>query len=488
MKTHSKLNPLILLAAVLLFGSCKVQQEALKTDIQLPGEFEGQASLHAIDSVKKTGEAPMQWRQFFTDPVLITLIDSALVNNQDMLIALQKVQRARAGVQYTKGIRLPELGLNLGTGVRRFGDYTIDGVGNYDTQFSTNLSNKQQLPNPVPDFYAGVYSTWEIDLWGKLKAKKRAALNRFLEEEQGKNLVLTSLISEVSQHYYNLILLDRKREIIEENIDLQENALEVVELHKDIGKTNQLAIELISAEVLDAETLLIEVEQEILEEENTLNFLLGRYPQPVQRSDFDSTQVFTNNTEAGIPSAMLENRPDILAAGYGLRANNANVKAAKAAFYPTLTLNANLGYQSFRAAFLFESPASIAYNVFGGLVTPLLNRRALKADLMAGKASQQEAYLVYEKTILQAFTEVYQLLKLGDNFQNRKGVKQEQVALLKKSVETSRTLFKSGRAGYLEMLTSQENYLKSQMELLEIYRLKNQNSVYLYKALGGGWR
>ncbi|MNX90480.1 Cation efflux system protein CusC precursor [compost metagenome] len=309
-----------------------------------------------------------------------------------------------------------------------------------------------------------------------------------MEEEQGKNLVLTSLISEVSQHYYNLILLDRKREIIEENIDLQENALEVVELHKDIGKTNQLAIELISAEVLDAETLLIEVEQEILEEENTLNFLLGRYPQPVQRSDFDSTQVFTNNTEAGIPSAMLENRPDILAAGYGLRANNANVKAAKAAFYPTLTLNANLGYQSFRAAFLFESPASIAYNVFGGLVTPLLNRRALKADLMAGKASQQEAYLVYEKTILQAFTEVYQLLKLGDNFQNRKGVKQEQVALLKKSVETSRTLFKSGRAGYLEMLTSQENYLKSQMELLEIYRLKNQNSVYLYKALGGGWR
>lgn len=488
MKMHNKLNPLILLAALLILGSCKMQQETLKTDIVLPSKFEGQASLNAIDTVKKTGEVPAQWRQFFTDPVLITLIDSALVNNQDMQIAFQKVQRARAGVQYTRGIRLPELGLNLGTGVRRFGDYTIDGVGNYDTQFSTNLNNKQQLPNPVPDFYAGLYSTWEIDLWGKLKAKKRAALNRFLEEEQGKNLVLTSLISEVSQHYYNLILLDRKREIIAENIGLQENALEVVELHKDIGKTNQLAIELISAEVLDAETLLIEVEQEILEEENTLNFLLGRYPQPVQRSDFDSTQVFTNVTEAGIPSDLLENRPDILAAGYNLRANNANVKAAKAAFYPTLTLNANLGYQSFRAAFLFESPASIAYNVFGGLVTPLLNRRALKADLMAGKASQQEAYLNYEKTILQAFTEVYQLLKLGDNFQNRKGVKQEQVALLKQSVETSRTLFKSGRAGYLEMLTSQENYLRSQMELLEIYRLKNQNSVYLYKALGGGWK
>lgn len=488
MKIHSKLNPLILLAAVLLLGSCKMQQEALKTDIVLPSKFEDQASLDAIDTVKKTGQVPEQWRQFFTDPVLITLIDSALVNNQDIRIAFQKVQRARAGVQYTRGIRLPELGLNLGTGVRRFGDYTIDGVGNYDTQFSPNLSSKQQLPNPVPDFYAGVYSTWEIDLWGKLKAKKRAALNRFLEEEQGRNLVLTSLISEVSQHYYNLILLDRKREIIEENRELQENALEVVELHKDIGKSNQLAIELISAEVLDAETLLIEVEQEILEEENALNFLLGRYPQPVLRSDFDSTQVFTNNTETGIPSDLLENRPDILAAGFNLRANNANVKAAKAAFYPTLTLNANLGYQSFRAAFLFESPASIAYNVFGGLVTPLLNRRVLKADLMAGKASQQEAYLNYEKTILQAFTEVYQLLKLGDNFQNRKGVKQEQVALLKQSVETSRTLFTSGRAGYLEMLTSQENYLRSQMELLEIYRLKNQNSVYLYKALGGGWR
>lgn len=488
MRTDIKLSLLILLPVILLMTSCKVQQDVLKTDIQLPREFESQTSLVAIDSAKKAAQAPEQWRTFFTDPVLVQLIDSALVNNQDMQIALQKVQRARAGVQYTKGIRLPELGLNLGTGVRRFGDYTIDGVGNYDTKFSPNLNNKQQLPNPVPDYYAGVYSTWEIDLWGKLKAKKRAALNRFLEEEQGKNLVVTTLISEVAERYYNLILLDRKREIITENIRLQENALQVVGFQKDIGKSNQLAIELISAQVLDAKTLLIEVEQQILEEENSLNFLLGRYPQPVYRSGFESTQELTGNTVVGVPSDLLENRPDILSAAYRLKAHNADVKAAKAAFYPALTLNANLGYQSFRAAFLFESPASIAYNVAGGLVTPLLNRRALKADLMAGKASQQEAYLNYEKTILQAFTEVYQLLKLDDNFQTRKEVKQEQVDLLEQSVETSRILFTSGRAGYLEIITSQENYLRSQIELLEIYRLKNQNRVYLYKALGGGWR
>lgn len=477
-----------LLLVLVVLSACKVQHEALKTDIVIPQKYESQTTLIAIDSIKKSAEAPSKWQTFFTDPILVQLIDSALLNNQDLQIALQKVQQARAGVQYTKGIRLPELGLNLGAGVRRFGDYTIDGVGNYDTKFSTNLNNKQQLPNPVPDFYAGVYSTWEIDIWGKLKAKKKAALNRFLAEEQGKNLVITNLISEIAQRYYHLMLLDRKRRIIEENIILQQNALEVISLQKDIGKSNQLAIELISAEVLEAKALVMEVDQIIIEEENTLNFLLGRYPQPVVRSDFETNRELTQPVASGIPSDMLENRPDILASAYQLRANNADVKAAKTAFYPALTLNANLGYQSFRAAFLFESPASIAYNVLGGLVTPLLNRRALKADLMASKASQQAAYLNYEKTILQAFTEVYQLLKLDDNFRSRKDVKQEQVDLLKQSVETSRILFSSGRAGYLEIITSQENYLQSQVELLELHRLKNQNSVLLYKALGGGWK
>lgn len=487
MKRDSSLKVLMLVPVILIITSCKLHQEALETSIRIPGEFEKEAGLVLIDSVKKSDHAPEHWRTFFADSVLVQLIDSALVNNQDMQIAFQKVQRARSGVQFTKGIRLPELGLNLGTGVRRFGDYTIDGVGNYDTKFSPNLNSKQQLPNPVPDFYAGVYSTWEIDIWGKLKAKKRAAFNRFLEEEQGKNLVITNLISEVAERYYNLVLLDRKREIIGENIRLQENALEVINLQKDIGKSNQLAIELISAQVLDAKTLQMEVEQEILEEENALNFLLGRYPQPIQRTNFQSSLAL-KRTEYLVPGDLLENRPDITAAAYRLKAANADVKAAKAAFYPNLTLNANLGYQSFRAAFLFESPASIAYNVVGGLVTPLLNRRALKADLMAGKASQKEAYLNYEKSILHAFTEVYQLLLLDENFQTRKEMKREQVNLLGESVETSRILFTSGRSGYLEIITSQEKYLKSQMELLEIYRLTSKNRVHLYKSLGGGWR
>lgn len=487
MKRDIPLKVLMLLPVVLFLTGCKLHQDALKTSIRIPVEFDKQTSLVPTDSIKKTNRVPEHWQTFFEDSVLVQLIDSALINNQDMQITFQKVQRARSGVQFTKGIRLPELGLNLGTGVRRFGDYTIDGVGNYDTKFSPNLNSKQQLPNPVPDFYAGVYSTWEIDIWGKLKAKKRAALNRFLEEEQGKNLVITNLISEVAERYYNLVLLDRKREIISENIRLQENALEVINLQKDIGKSNQLAIELISAQVLDAKTLQIEVEQEILEEENALNFLLGRYPQSIPRTNFQSSREL-KSAEYGVPGDLLENRPDIAAAAYRLKAANADVKAAKAAFYPNLTLNANLGYQSFRAAFLFESPASIAYNVAGGLVTPLLNRRALKADLMAGKASQKEAYLNYEKSILYAFTEVYQLLLLDENFQTRKEVKQEQVNLLGQSVETSRILFTSGRSGYLEIITSQEKYLKSQMELLEIYRLTSKNRIHLYKSLGGGWR
>ncbi|MDB5256484.1 MAG: efflux system, outer rane lipoprotein NodT family [Chitinophagaceae bacterium] len=477
----------IIIASLLVFCSCSVKERALQTSIKIPKGYQTSTQV-AIDSINRDQALSVEnWKTFFTDTILIELIDSGLVNNFDVKIAHQKVMQARAGVQFTKGIRMPNLGLNLSAGQRRYAEYTIDGVGNYDTQFSPHLSDKQKLPDPVPDFYAGVYSTWEIDLWGRLKNKKRAALSRFLAGEQGRNLVVTDLIAEISSAYYRLMVLDQELLIIKENIQLQENALEIVEAQKATGKSNELAIELISSQVLNAKALSLEVKQSIILEENKLNFLLGRYPMPVIRSSFSNYEEISKMPEIGIPSDMLANRPDIRAAEYELRAQRADVKSAKAAFYPALTLNGNLGYQAFNAAFLFE-PASIAYNVTGGLLMPLLNRRALKADLMHSKASHREAYLNYEKTILKSFTEVFQLTQQLNNYKEMQGLKNEQVQVLEKSVSTSKDLFAYNRATYLEIITAQQNYLRSQIELLEIYYRKTLTNIHLYKALGGGWK
>ena len=482
------LRVIVPVGLLLLLSHCTVKEKALSTNIRIPKEYHANET-KSIDSVQQQQVAAVEnWRTFFTDSLLIELIDSGLTHNFDVRIAHQKVMQTRAGVQFTKGIRMPNLGVNLSAGQRRYGDYTIDGVGNYDTKFSPNLNSKQELPNPIPDYYAGLYSTWEIDLWGRLKNKKRAALSRFLAGEQGRNLVLTSLIAEISSAYYKLIVLDQELLIIEENIQLQENALEIVKAQMASGKSNELAIELISAQVLNAKALSVEVKQSIIVEENKLNFLLGRYPMPIARSAFNKEGEITKNADISIPSDMLANRPDIKAAEYELKAQRADVKAAKTAFYPALTLTGNLGYQSFNAALLFESPASIAYNVAGGLMMPLLNRRALKADLMLSKASHQEAYLNYEKTILKSFTEVFQLTQQMENFKEMQTLKKEQVDVLEKSVSTSKDLFIYNRASYLEIITAQQNYLRSQIELLDIRYQKTLVNIQLYKAVGGGWK
>lgn len=479
----------LLLVLILTLQACNSYKDVVKTDIQIPIKYEQQASKIGIDSsFQKQAHKLPTWKEYYTDPVLQRLIDSAILLNFDAQIAYQRIMQARAGVQYTKGIRLPELGINLGAGVRKFGDYTIDGVGNYDTQFSPNLNDKQRLPNPVPDYFTGIYSTWEIDLWGKLKSKKKAAFSRYLASEQGRNLVLNQLISEVVTAYVNLQLLDQELSIIEENIRLQENALEVVKIQKESGKETELAIQLMTAQVLDAKNLFQQVKIQLLEQENQLNLLLGRYPDKLERTVFSNEAILISQFLMGVPSDLLTNRPDLQAAHFELKARNADVYAAKVAFYPSFTINSTLGYQAFRAALLFESPASIAYNLAGGLVTPLLNRRVLKAELMSSKAYQQEAYLSYEKSIVHAFTEVYETVQKKSLLDEMQALKLNQVQELEKSIATSKLLFSSGRASYLEIIASQENYLKAQLELLEIYALKAQNKIVLFKAIGGSWK
>lgn len=482
----SKLSTFVILMSSLF--SCKVTQETFKTDIQIAEKFELNPSKIDFNEINKDSSFYLQSRKdFFKDSILISLIEEALISNFDMQLVFQKLEQTKSGIQFTRGIRLPELGLNLNAGQRKFGDFTIDGVGNYDTQFSPNLNAKQRVPVHVPDFYAGVYSSWEVDLWGKLKDKKRAALARFLAQEQGINLMTTQLISEIAETYYELVVFDRELIIIEENIELQENALMVVSAQKETGKSNELAIEIMSAQLLNVKVLLYDIKQLIIQSENKLNFLVGRYPQPITRSSLQMNNSLGQITSNGVPSNLLENRPDIKFAGFEVLAQNADLRAAKAAFYPNLTINGNMGLQAFRAA-LFFNPGSFAYSLLGGIASPILNRRALKADLMMTKANQKTAYLNYEKTVVKSFTEVFEVMRLLDNLKNMQSLKTEEVEVLKKSIETSEELFKSGRANYLEIITSQKNYLQSQIELLNINYNSLINQISLYKSLGGGWK
>jgi NodT family efflux transporter outer membrane factor (OMF) lipoprotein len=473
---------------LLSLSACKDVTYLTPDQVKIPTAYTDDAPLLAQDSLTKIDSTRLDpYRSFFRDSILVALIDTAINQNQDIKIALARLEQARAEVRLTKGIQLPEAGLLLNNGIRKFGAYTIDGVGNYDTQFSPNLSDLQQIPDRVPDFSAGIYTSWEIDLWGKLKNKKKAALERYLASEEAKNIIITGVVTELSHAYLTLVTLDRELQIIRQHIELQEKSLAMVEAQLLSGQTTALATQLMSAQLLNAKHLLIEVEQQILDKENTINRLIGRYPTAIQRTNVEADAAMTAALTTGVPAALLQRRPDIRSAEHTLLACNADLKSARAAFYPTLQLTGTMGLQSFRASVFFDLPASFAFNVLGGLTQPLLNRRLLKAQLMEQNGRQREAYVIYEKTILSAFSEVYQLLQLQENLQKMAVLKEEQVQTLIASVNSARDLFFSGRCTYLEINTAQANLLQTQIELINLQQRIQLNQINLYKAIGGAW-
>jgi len=471
----------LLIALSLLMFACKTNQVSTTGDLKaLPEKFN-----ESSDSISIS---PAKWNKVFFDENLIALIDSALKNNYDLRATLQKVEMAKAGLRFTRGIRLPDLALNTAVGRRKFGEYTMDGVGNYDTRFSPNINDKQQIPNPLPDYYVGFQSSWELDLWGKLKNQKKAAAARFIASQYGRDLIVTNLIAEVAKSYFELIALDNESAVLADNIELQQSALDLVNAQKSAGRANELGVEMMTAQLLNSKAINAEVQQRVLETESMLNFLCGTFPKTIKRDTSYFSVHLQSTLSTGIPSDLLRNRADIRQAEFELKAANASVKAAQLAFYPNININAALGLQSFNATLLLEMPASLAYNAVGGLAAPLLNRRKLKADLMAGKADQKQAYVNYEKTVVNGFKEVYIALNNIKNTSIIYNFKKEEVEVLRKSILTSSELYKAGRANYLEIITSQKNTLQAQIELINFYKRQNFAIVDLYRSLGGGWK
>lgn len=476
MKTAYNIAFIIVFSSLFIAG-CKstknVQKDQLKT---MPESF-----ALAKDS---TNSADINWKQYFTDANLVALIDESLKNNLDMLMALQRVEAARAGMRLSKNALLPTLNANVAFLQRKFGYYTMDDAGNRTTEIEPGL----MVPTHLPDYFVGLQTSWEIDVFGKLRNRKRAAIARYLSSVEGKNAVITNLIADVANSYYELLALDNQLDIVRATTTLQENGLELVIAQRDVGAANELAVKQFKAQLANSKAMEYEILQGITETEAIINFLLGRYPQPVNRDKAQLNNVLPFNPLVGIPSALLKNRPDIRQAEFELVASKADVKAAKAAFYPSLNINGSVGFQAFKAGLLFTNPQSLAYSALGSLMAPLLNRSAIKAEFKTATAAQQEALFNYQKTILNGYVEVYNEVARINNLKKIVEFKTEQSLALTESVETSGELFKTGRANYLEVLMAQKNALDSKLELINAKQRQFNATIDIYKALGGGWR
>lgn len=447
--------------------------------IKTPGSF--------IDNGDSISIADLAPSEFFKDPYLVGLIDTALKNNFDLRIAVQRIAMAEAGILYQRGALVPTVNGVASAGAERFGYYTMNGVGNYYNNQSPGIRPKEIIPNPTPDYFIGFRSYWEIDIWGKLRNRKKAAYARFLASEKGKNLIKTSLVAEVAKLYYELLSLDNKLQILRKNIALQETALEIINIQKNAGKVTELAVEQFTAQLLNTKSREAEIRQEIVIAENDLNTLLGRYPQTIQRAGLIREQELPEKLAAGIPSEMLLRRPDIQEAELELAATKADIEAARLAFLPSLTLNAQAGLNAYNAV-LLPNPASAALALYSGISAPLFNRRVLRANLSTMKARNQEALLQYQKSIVNGFQEVITHLKGIENYKKIYDLKEQQAAVLQAAVSTSNDLFISGFATYLEVFTAQKNVLEAELGLINAQKAQFFALINLYRALGGGWK
>nr|WP_315031162.1 efflux transporter outer membrane subunit [uncultured Chryseobacterium sp.] len=475
-------NIITAIALSLVLASCKAPMATvIKDEVKenLPQNFNQEEQQ---DANNNSGTTP--WRQFFTDPNLVSLIETALKNNQELMITLQEIEIAKSGVLAKKGRLSPTVSAAVGAGLKKAGRYTSEGAGDATTEIEPGRS----MPDPLGNFEGGLMANWEIDIWKKLRTEKESAVAHYLSTVEGKNFVLSNLIEEVADDYYELLALDNQLDIIQQYIKLQQKALEISKIQKEAAAATELAVKKFEAELAKSKATEYTIRQQITEKENEINALLGRYPQPIVRAKENFMSTIPQTIYTGIPSQLLANRPDIKQAELELKSSKLDVQAARKEFYPSLEISATLGLEAFKPSYLVKMPESIAYNLAGELAGPLINKSAIKANFQTADAKQIQALYEYDKTILNAYLDVANLMSKIKNIDQYYQLKSQETKALDQSIDIANQLFRNSRADYLEVLLNQRDALDAKMDLIEAKQKQLSTVVDIYKGLGGGWK
>lgn len=460
----------------ILVVSCNIPKLAeLPAVKKTPDTFKGNASTNS------SGNLP--WRQFYNDKFLIKLIDTALSNNQELKIALQEIEISKNEVLFQKGKLTPKVEAGGGLGIDKVARYTSQGAGDA----STEITPGKEVPEWLPDINGRFFASWEVDIWKKIRNSKQAALYRYLSTVEGRNFIITNLIAEIANNYYELLALDNDLLIVNKNIALQSEALQIIKVQKEANEANELAVKKFEAEIQGSQSLQFDILQKIAQKEFDINLLTGCFPKHIERDTSNFLSISVNEISAGLPSEMITNRTDIKQAELQLKANKLDVAVAKADFFPELNIRSALGLQAFNPAYLIRQPESFLFNLVGDLAAPIINKNAIKAEYKSANARQIQALYNYERNVLTAFIEVNSQLSKIELLKKKYERKNQQVETLTKAIDISKDLYKANRADYLEVLLNQRDVLDSKLELVETKLNELIAKTNIYRALGGGW-
>lgn len=465
------LQAMLLLLSCSGLAACSATREYREPRIAFPAGYRGQnASGAQTDSVI----ARMPYKSFFTDPALRELIDSAVVNNIDMQVALKNIDYARQTLNSARLGNLPALNLGAEGSLSRPSDNGLKAISSGD--------------KGVEDYTASASASWEADIWGKIRSRKKSALASYLKTQEAARAVRTRVVADVAEGYYTLLMLDAQLDMSHKNLAIADTTLQMIRLQYTAGQVTSLAVQQQEAARQAIAFSIPAVEQKTAVQENALSILCGRMPGTIRRERSLFTLQIADALPAGIPSALLQNRPDVRAAEMAVRAAHADMGEAKAALYPSLTVTAQGGVNAFRSSEWFTVPGSLFGFLQGAVLQPIFQHGELRAKYQQSKIRRDQAELEFKLAVLKAVGEVSDALVKLEKVKSQKLIAEVRVATLQKAVSNAGMLFRSGMATYIEVMLAQTNALQAELTLADIRRQHLSAMSELYRSLGGGWR
>ena len=415
--------------------------------------------------------ADLSWKELFTDPYLVQYIEEGLQNNIDIRIAIQQMLAAEAYVKQGKSTYLPSLSANTSVTHQelsrnsQFGSFFNGGITQYAV--TTDLS-------------------WEADIWGKIRSNKRAFEADYLQSVAAHQAVKSRLVADIASTYYQLMSLDAQLEITKRSVTVRDSSVTTIAALKDAGQVTQVAVDQNIAQYNNARALQVDLETAIYQAENTLSILLGKGPQHYERGILEDQQL-ESDLKLGVPSLLLRNRPDVIAAEYGLIQAFELTNVARSNFYPSLTLTATGGFQSLELDKLLNTNSLFA-TVVGGLTQPIFNQRRIRTQKEVADAQQEQALLEFKRSLLVAGNEVSNALYSYNQETKKYEYRELEVEALRNAESNSNELLKNGYANYLDLLTARQSALNAELNVIDSKLQQMLSIVDLYEALGGGWK
>lgn len=462
----------LLFSLLLLLTGCKVSKD-IEIEPEVPIAYRNSTSQPDSTSI-----ADIEWKNFFPDSSLRDLIEKAVAGNNDLQIAIKNIEAARLLHRQSKWGNVPQANLAVSASSTIPSENSLNGLS----------ANNFLKTSHVEDYNAGVFISWEADIWRKISSRRKEALAQYLQTEEARKAIQTELVAGVAQGYYNLVMLDAQLDIAKKNLNLRENTVRIIKLQYDAAQVTSLAVEQAEAQRLSAAQIVPFLEKEIVIQENSLSILTGELPGAINRTgNIDLVSLHTE-LSSGLPASLLSHRPDVKSFEYGLQAANARVGITKAQMYPALNITAAGGLNSFKADNWFNMPSSLFGMVAGSLTQPLLNSRKLKTEYEISKVEREKAVIAFRQSVLIAVGEVSDALITIEKLKQEQEFAVQRVASLQKATNNADMLFKSGMANYLEVITAQGVVLQSELDLAALKRDQLNAVAELYRSLGGGWK